>query len=158
MVYFIIKCLLSGMIIGVVSEVARRSPSLGALIVSLPLVSLLGILWLWRDTGDIARIADHAEFYVLVRPAVASDVSSFTCNASGRCWLLVKLDCWLRAYDVAVFGNRMGAGEIRDQPLGGIVWQEERFELWVAAAVLANNLLKIAALPTGRPLPRRKAA
>ena len=47
---------------------ARRSPSLGALIVSLPLVSLLGILWLWRDTGDIGRIADHAEstfWYVL---------------------------------------------------------------------------------------------
>jgi transposase, IS5 family len=34
----------------------------------------------------------------------------------------------------------------------------ERFELWVAAAVLANNLLKIAALLTGRSLPRRKAA
>lgn len=68
MTYFIIKCLLSGVIIGVVSEVARRSPSLGALIVSLPLVSLLGILWLWRDTGDTGRIADHAEttfWYVL---------------------------------------------------------------------------------------------
>ena len=52
MVYFVIKCALSGIIIAVVSEVAKRSPSLGALIVSLPLVSLLGILWLWRDTGD----------------------------------------------------------------------------------------------------------
>jgi len=68
MTYFIIKCLLSGVIIGVVSEVARRSPSLGALIVSLPLVSLLGILWLWRDTGDAERIAAHAQstfWYVL---------------------------------------------------------------------------------------------
>jgi hypothetical protein len=46
MVYFIIKCALSGIIVAVVSEVARRSPALGALIVSLPLVSLLGILWL----------------------------------------------------------------------------------------------------------------
>jgi transposase, IS5 family len=34
----------------------------------------------------------------------------------------------------------------------------ERFELWVAAAVLANNLMKIAALLTDRALPRRKAA
>src|SRR5664279_2979429 len=68
MTYFIIKCLLSGVIIGVVSEVARRSPSLGALIVSLPLVSLLGILWLWHDTGDAERIATHAQatfWYVL---------------------------------------------------------------------------------------------
>lgn len=68
MIYFIIKCALSGVIVGVVSEVARRSPSLGALIVSLPLVSLLGILWLWRDTGDVERIAAHAQstfWYVL---------------------------------------------------------------------------------------------
>jgi hypothetical protein len=68
MLYFTIKCLLSGLIIAVVSEVARRSPTLGALIVSLPLVSLLGILWLWRDTKDIERIAAHAEstfWYVL---------------------------------------------------------------------------------------------
>lgn len=34
----------------------------------------------------------------------------------------------------------------------------ERFELWVAAAVLANNLMKIAALLTARSSRRRKAA
>src|SRR6266403_1726286 len=34
----------------------------------------------------------------------------------------------------------------------------ERFELWVAAAVLANNLMKIAALLAGRSSRRRKAA
>ncbi len=68
MLYFIIKCVLSGIVIAAVSEIAKRSPALGALIVSLPLVSLLGILWLWRDTGDIERIASHAEstfWYVL---------------------------------------------------------------------------------------------
>ena len=68
MTYFVIKCTLSGIIIAVISEVAKRSPALGALIASLPLVSLLGILWLWRDTGDAERIASHAEatfWYVL---------------------------------------------------------------------------------------------
>jgi hypothetical protein len=53
MLYFVFKCALSGIIVGVVSEVAKRSPTFGALVVSLPLVSLLGILWLWRDTGDV---------------------------------------------------------------------------------------------------------
>jgi len=68
MLYLAVKAGLSGIIIAVVSEVARRSPTLGALIVSLPLVSLLGILWLWRDTGDAERIAAHAQstfWYVL---------------------------------------------------------------------------------------------
>jgi transposase, IS5 family len=34
----------------------------------------------------------------------------------------------------------------------------EHFELWVAAAVLANNLMKIAALLADRSSRRRKAA
>lgn len=61
MMYFVAKAALSGLIIALVSELAKRSPSLGALIVSLPLISILAMIWLWRDTGDSARIASHAE-------------------------------------------------------------------------------------------------
>ena len=59
--YLILKALLSGVIVMAVSEIARRSPTFGALVASLPLISLLGIVWLWRDTGDSERIAAHAE-------------------------------------------------------------------------------------------------
>jgi hypothetical protein len=68
MFYLVLKALLSGVIVMAVSEIAKRSPAFGALVASLPLVSLLAILWLWRDTGDAARIANHAEatfWYVL---------------------------------------------------------------------------------------------
>jgi hypothetical protein len=68
MTYLLVKALVSGLIVAIVSEVARRSPGIGALIVSLPLVSILGILWLWHDTHDAARIAAHAQatfWYVL---------------------------------------------------------------------------------------------
>jgi hypothetical protein len=61
MTYLILKAVLSGLIVMIVSEIARRSPGLGALIASLPLVSILAMMWLWRDTGDPARIAQHAE-------------------------------------------------------------------------------------------------
>lgn len=61
MLYLAIKAALSGIIVMAVSEIARRSPSLGGLVASLPLISVLGILWLWRDTHDTARIAAHAE-------------------------------------------------------------------------------------------------
>jgi hypothetical protein len=61
MLYLLIKAGLSGMIIAVASEVARRYPGWGALVASLPLVSLLGIIWLWRDTSDPAKVADHAQ-------------------------------------------------------------------------------------------------
>ena len=59
--YLIFKALVSGVIIAVVSEVAKRNPGFGALIVSLPLISLMGMMWLWRDTRDLERIAAHAE-------------------------------------------------------------------------------------------------
>ena len=61
MYYLLVKALLSGAIIAVVSEIAKRSPGFGALVASLPLVSLLGMIWLWRDTGDPVRMAAHAE-------------------------------------------------------------------------------------------------
>jgi len=61
MLYLAVKAALSGLIIAIVSEVARRSPGWGALIVSLPLVSILGMLWLWRDTHDPVRMAAHAQ-------------------------------------------------------------------------------------------------
>jgi hypothetical protein len=68
MLYLILKAALSGVIIAAVSEIAKRSPPFGALVASLPLVSVLAIIWLWRDTGDTVRIANHAEatfWYVL---------------------------------------------------------------------------------------------
>jgi len=59
MFYLAIKAAISGVIVAIVSETARRSPGLGALIVSLPLVSILGMIWLWRDTHDPQRMAAH---------------------------------------------------------------------------------------------------
>ena len=46
MLYAVTKALLSGAIIAMASEVAKRSPALGAVILSLPLVSLLTFIWL----------------------------------------------------------------------------------------------------------------
>jgi hypothetical protein len=60
MAYLILKALLSGLIVAIVSEVAKRYPGLGGLIASLPLVSVLGMIWLWRDTSDPGRMAAHA--------------------------------------------------------------------------------------------------
>lgn len=60
MLYLLIKALLSGLLIAIISEVSKRSPGIGALVASLPLVSLLGMIWLWRDTHDPARMAAHA--------------------------------------------------------------------------------------------------
>jgi hypothetical protein len=58
--YLIAKALISGIIIAIVSEVAKRAPGLGALIASLPLISVMGMMWLWRDKPDVSHMAAHS--------------------------------------------------------------------------------------------------
>lgn len=60
MLYLVIKAAISGAIVALVSEIARRFPGWGGLIASLPLTSLLAMIWLWRDSGDSLRVADLA--------------------------------------------------------------------------------------------------
>jgi hypothetical protein len=113
MLYFILKCVLSGIIVAVVSEVAKRSPAFGALSVSLPLVSVLGMIWLWRDTGDTARIANHAEstfWYVLpslpmflVLPALLRAGIGFWPGMAAGCALTIVLYL-VTAWSLARFG------------------------------------------------------
>ncbi len=65
---FISRALLSGLIVAAIALIAKKSPAAGALVASLPLVSILGMLWLWRDTHDATLMANHVEatfWYVL---------------------------------------------------------------------------------------------
>ncbi|WP_419729760.1 DUF3147 family protein [Lichenicola sp.] len=59
MTYFIVKAVLSGLLIAAVSTIASHRPVFGALVASLPLISVLGMVWLWRDTHDSARMQAH---------------------------------------------------------------------------------------------------
>ena len=61
MLYLIIKAAISGVIVSAVSEIARRYPGWGGLLASLPLTSLLAMLWLWRDSGDAEKIAELSQ-------------------------------------------------------------------------------------------------
>ena len=61
MLYLLIKAALSGAIVAAVSEIARRYPGWGGLVASLPLTSLLAMLWLWRDTADAERVAELSQ-------------------------------------------------------------------------------------------------
>jgi hypothetical protein len=61
MLWFAIKAALSGLIVATVATVAKRYPGFGALIASLPLVSVLGMIWLWHDKPDTANMAAHAQ-------------------------------------------------------------------------------------------------
>ena len=60
MLYLVFKAAISGIIVAIASELAKRFPGFGALVASLPLVSVLGMMWLWRDKPDMETMAAHA--------------------------------------------------------------------------------------------------
>ena len=72
MVYYAIKIVISALVIVAVSEIAKRSTWMAALLASLPLTSLLAFIWLYWETGDTARIARLSlDILWLVVPSLA---------------------------------------------------------------------------------------
>ena len=61
------KIALSGVIIAVVSGISQRLPRVGAVVLSLPVVSLLAFAFSWRDYHDLPAVSRLArETLVLV--------------------------------------------------------------------------------------------
>ena len=66
------KGLLGGSIVVAASEIAKKSAVFGALVVSLPLTSILAMTALYHDTVDASQVADFAESILwLVVPSLA---------------------------------------------------------------------------------------
>ena len=71
MLYATLKVLITSILVVAVSEAAKRSSLFGALLASLPLVSVLAFIWLYVETGDIEKIASLAQgIFWLVLPSL----------------------------------------------------------------------------------------
>jgi len=55
------KGIFSGAVIVAASELAKKSTIFGALVISLPLASIMSMTWLYNDTKDNEQVADFAE-------------------------------------------------------------------------------------------------
>jgi hypothetical protein len=60
MLWIITKYLITSAIVVAVSELAKRSDRLGALLASLPLVTLLALTWLYVEKQPADKIMNHA--------------------------------------------------------------------------------------------------
>ena len=57
MSYYLIKIAITTVLIVAISEIAKRSSFIGALWASIPLISVLAMLWLYVDTKDTEKIS-----------------------------------------------------------------------------------------------------
>ncbi|PZP86427.1 MAG: hypothetical protein DI582_02865 [Azospirillum brasilense] len=70
--YFLIKTLITALIIAAISELSRRYTLWAALLASLPLTSILAFLWVYWDTKDTGKIIELSySVFWLVFPSLA---------------------------------------------------------------------------------------
>jgi hypothetical protein len=68
---YVVKIVLTSILVVAISETAKRSSLAGAVLASLPLTSLLAFVWLYVDTGDTAKVASLATgIFWLVLPSL----------------------------------------------------------------------------------------
>jgi len=107
------KALLAGAMIAAIAEIGRRLPATAAIVASLPLVSVLGMIFLWHARPDAENMAVHAEatfWYVLpslpmflLIPALLRSGASFWLALAAGCALTVALYLLMMH-----FGPRLG--------------------------------------------------
>ena len=57
MIQYAVKVAISAVLIVLVSELSKRSSLVGALLASLPIISVLAMIWLYLDTRDATQVA-----------------------------------------------------------------------------------------------------
>ena len=107
------KALLAGAMIAAIAEIGTRLPATAAIVASLPLVSVLGMIFLWHERPDAENMARHAEatfWYVLpslpmflVIPVLLRSGTSFWAALALGCALTVGLYLLMMH-----FGPRLG--------------------------------------------------
>ena len=72
----LIKTIVSLVLILSISEISKRSTLIGAILISLPVLSLIAMLWLWLETKDKVRMAQFSmSVFWLVLPSLLLFVS-----------------------------------------------------------------------------------
>ena len=71
MIYYATKIVITTILIVAISEIAKRSSFVGAVLASIPLISVLAIVWLYIDTKDAEKVSDLAtSVFWLVLPSL----------------------------------------------------------------------------------------
>ncbi len=98
---FVFRAVISGILVALIAMLAKRSPGLGGMIASIPIVSTLGMVWLWRESQDSKLVAEYVEsafwyflpsmpMFLLI-PALLRNGTSFWVALAAGCVLTILL-------------------------------------------------------------------
>ena len=109
MLALVAKALLAGAMIAAIAELGKRLPAMAALVASLPLVSVLGMIFLWLARPDAENMAVHSQatfWYVLPSLPMFLAIPAML-RAGMNFWLALALGCVLT---VALYLAMMAIG------------------------------------------------
>ena len=97
MTAFVVRAVLSGLIVAAIALIARKSPTAGGLLASIPLVSTLGMIWLWHDTRDTNLVADYvgSAFWYFLPSMPMFLLIPFLLRAGHGFWIALGAGCAL---------------------------------------------------------------
>lgn len=71
MMYYFIKVIITTILIVIISEISKRNTLIGSILASIPLVSVLAMIWLYVDTNDSTKIIKLSNsIMVLIIPSL----------------------------------------------------------------------------------------
>ena len=68
MLMFLVRTVIAALVIGVVSEIAHRTPRLGAVLLTLPVVSIIAILMTWFKDHDLKNLSQLSRETLILVP------------------------------------------------------------------------------------------
>jgi hypothetical protein len=103
---FLVKVLISALVIALASELAKRDSFWGALLVALPLTSILAISWLYAETRDNLLVTRFARDIFLLVPGSLLFFLPFLLETKTRLGFVPNLLAGLVLLALAVWGMR----------------------------------------------------
>ncbi len=107
------RALLAGAMVAAISEIGKRLPAIAAIVASLPLVSVLGMIFLWHQRPEAENMAAHSQatfWYVL--PSLPMFLAiPVLLRAGVHFWLALGMGCALTVVlylAMMRFGPRFG--------------------------------------------------
>ena len=71
MLYYVLKIVITTALIVIISEIAKRNTLIGGILASIPLISVLAIIWLYVDTKNTEIISEFSiNVFWLVIPSL----------------------------------------------------------------------------------------
>jgi hypothetical protein len=103
---FVVKVVVSALVIAAATEVAKRYPFWGAVIIALPLTSILAMSWLYAETRDNALLTQFAKDIFVIVPVSLVFFLPFWLEDRTRFGFLANLALGLVLLAIAVWGAR----------------------------------------------------